>query len=573
MKTSTLLLLLICYSSSLISQNLAIKNATIIPMDQEQVLENQTLIITDGIITKIGNSDDVVISSDIKIIEAKGRFLMPGIADMHVHLRNEDELVNYLAYGVTTVMHLGGSSNQGKENLRYNNEIDKGTLIGPNIYTTKRILDGDPPASGGAYRIKTPERAIELVNNLKNEGYDFIKIYNNIPLTAFNAIVKESERVGLPLLGHLPRKYDALHAINNGQDMIVHTEELFFTYFKGPRSTSTYDKEFQLDVSLIPDLITSIKKNNVAIIPNLSFAFTDFIMWDDVDVLFADSEIKYVAPNLIRNEFISGNINRRSNIENFIHRDQQKYELSLDLTYKFQKAGILQLLGTDATQAGLFPGKSVHRELTELVKAGLTNYEVLSIATKNAGQFAEAHNLRDSNFGQIKLGFIADMILLEKNPLDDIRNTKRIDGVITNGKWISMEEIDGLRSKIAAKYAALKNIELLLKESLLDNTTEAKMKQLITDNHDNEALLTSIESNINSLGYNYVSNNELVKAIAIFKLNTKYFENSGNVWDSYAEAHLLNNDRVNAIKYYTKALEVNPELSSAKEQLKKLKKE
>lgn len=571
MKLLNLFVLIICCSNISFSQNLVIKNVNIIPMDKEQVLNNQTIVVENGLVKTIGNSSEIKLPSSFKIIDAKGKYLMPGMADMHVHLRNSDELVNYLAYGVTTIMHMGGSSSQGRDNLKYSKEIKQGTRIGPKLYTTQRIFDGDPPAAGSAYRISTPELAVELVNELKNKGYDFIKIYNNVSKTVFDAIIKEASRLDLPVVGHIPRKFDALTSINGGQDMIVHTEELFFTYFNGPRSTRNYDKDFEPNVSLVPNLIASIKKNKVAVIPNLSYSFTDLLMWDDVDNILTDSEINYVAPNLVRNEFILGNINRRSNIENFIHRDQKKYQLSLALTYKFQKAGILQLLGTDATQAGLFPGKSAHRELTELVKAGLSNYEALSIATKNAGTFAKENNMRESNFGQIRTGFIADMILVEKNPLKDVRNAKLIDGVITEGKWIPMSEISTLRNKMAAKYSSLKNIDLTIKESLLNKNTDAKIKKLVAENRKNELFLKAIESNINSLGYSFISKKDFDQAIKLFEINTKYFKNSANAWDSLAEAYLLNNDKENAIKNYTKALEVNPQLSSSIDALQKLK--
>ena len=181
--------------------------------------------------------------------------------------------------------------------------------------------------------------------------------------------------------------------------MAVHSEEFFFTYFKGPRSTKDLDKSYRPDYSKIPALVEVLKENDISVIPNLAYAFADFIMWDDIDNLFSDTEIAYVSPALIRNEFHSGNINRRSNIENFVYRDQMKYNLSQELTREFQKNGILQLLGTDATQAGLFPGKSAHRELTELVKAGLSNYEALSIATKNAGIFVKNEIKSADNFG------------------------------------------------------------------------------------------------------------------------------------------------------------------------------
>jgi len=573
MKKVLLITITLLLITSINAQDVAFINVNIIPMDSERVLEEQTLLIKDGVISEFGDSSIIKLPENAQIIDANGSYIMPGIADMHVHIRNADELVNYLAYGVTTVMHMGGTSNQGKNNLRLIKEIKQGKMIGPKIYTTERIFDGDPAAAGSAYKISDPALAVELINELNTKGYDFIKLYNNISRQVFNTIIKEANRLKLPVVGHVSRKFDPIDAINNGQDMIAHTEELFFTYFKGPRSTENYDKAFKPDLGLVPELVKSLKKNNVAIIPNLSYAFTDLIMWDDVNIILADPEIKYVAPILVRNEFISGNINRRSNIENFIHRDQKKYQLSSMLTYEFQKAGILQLLGTDATQAGLFPGKSVHRELTELVKTGLGNYEVLSIATKNAGKFAVENNLRNSNFGQIIPGFIADMILVEENPLDDIRNTKLIKGVITNGRWISIEEIDERRSIIASKYASINKIETMLKASLIDNSIETKMKELIHENQNSTEILRTIESNINRIGYAFMAKKEIEKALEIFELNTKYFENSANAWDSYAEAHLSNNDKANAIKYYTKALEVNPNLNSAKQQLKLLNKD
>lgn len=552
------------------SPNFAFIHVNVIPMDGEKVLEDQTVLVAGDKIIQISPSSTINIVKGIQVIDGKGSFLMPGLADMHVHIRNSDELINYLAYGVTTIMHMGGSNAQGRRNLLYNQEISKGKRIGPNIYTTGRIFDGDPPASGGAYRISRPELARKLVREMKKNGFDFIKIYNNVNLPVFKAIVGEGNLVGLPVVGHITRKFDPLIALNGGQDMVVHSEEFFFTYFKGPRSTKDIDKEYRPDYSLIQNLVDVIKKNNVVIVPNLSYAYTDFVMWDDLENLFSDPEMDYISPTIIRNEFKSGNINRRSNIENFIYRDQLKYILSQELTRQFQKAGVLQLLGTDATQAGLFPGKSAHRELRELVKVGLSNYETLSIGTRNAGIFVEEHMPKKGKFGQIKTGFRADLILVDKNPLEDVRNIKLISGVMVQGRWIDKENISQLRKKISDKYKKLKNIETKLVQSILTNTTEKEMSQFVKIYAGNNELLKAIESSINNLGYTSISKKEMIRAINLFELNTKYFPKSANTWDSYAEAYLTNGDKKNAIKYYKKALEVNPNLPSARNQLRAL---
>ena len=124
---------------------------------------------------------------------------------------------------------------------------------------------------------------------------------------------------------------------------------------------------------------------------------------------------------------------------------------------------------------------------------------------------------------------------------------------------------------MAAKYSSLKNIDLTIKESLLNKNTDAKIKKLVAENRKNELFLKAIESNINSLGYSFISKKDFDQAIKLFEINTKYFKNSGNAWDSLAEAYLLNNDKENAIKNYTKALEVNPQLSSSIDALQKLK--
>lgn len=307
---------------------LAFIGVNVIPMDAERVLENQVVIVENGTIRTVGDVDATSIPTNFATIDGVGRYLMPGLADLHVHLRHQDELVNYVAWGVTTVMHLGGSGQSGLQQLKYRDEIRSGARLGPNIYTTDRILDGDPAIATGAHSIRSRADARHVVRELKADGFDFVKIYNNVSQPVFDAIVEEADLHGLSVIGHLLQR----------------------------------------------------------------------------------------------------------------------------LTLEFHKAGILQVIGTDASLAGLFPGKAAHRELTEFIKAGLSNFEALSIGSRNAGEFVRRYIDEDVRFGQVRPGYRADLVLLDANPLDDIRNTRSIRGVAVNGRYIDRSELDLHRAELRTRY-------------------------------------------------------------------------------------------------------------------------
>ena len=293
-------------------------------------------------------------------------------------------------------------------------------------------------------------------------------------------------------------------------------------------------------------------------------------MWDDLDISLKDDEINYVEASVVRNEFILGNINRRKNIENFVFRDQMKYSLTQELTRDFQTAGILQVLGTDASQAGLFPGKSAHRELTELVKAGLSNYEALAIATRNAGTFAKNRIPKLMAFGQVKVGYKADLLLLEENPLEDIRHTKGILAVIANGKWLPIEKLSAEREILKTKYTNLKLLDKKIESAAKSENAQKHIHDLVEEYSGNVQYLSAIQAKLNSIAYQKLGKKNYHEAIKIFKLNTKNFKNSANAWDSLAEAYLIAGNKMKAIEFYKKALDQDPSFSSAKKQLAKL---
>ncbi|MFT5500647.1 MAG: hypothetical protein ACI88G_000780 [Woeseiaceae bacterium] len=548
----------------------AITGINVIPMDEERLLENQTVIVEHGAIQSISSTASTTIPANMTIIDGGNRYLMPGLADLHVHITREDEFVSYLAWGVTTIMHLGGTGLPGTEILNLREQVKRGTILGPNVYTTNRIFDGEPRLSGDSFELTDPETARQEVRNLKDGGFDFIKIYNNIDQPEFEATVDEARKVGLPVIGHIPRKFDTLLSLSGGQDAVAHTEELFFSYFGGPRYTDDrMPANYQPDMSKLAPLIDVMLANNVAAMPDLSFTFTDLVMWDDLDIVWNDSDFPYLHP-ATASMWESGNINRRSNIENFVIREQWKYELMLELTRQFQKAGILQVIGTDAAIPGLFPGKAAHRELTELVKAGLSNFDALAIGTRNAGQFARRYIDENVRFGQVLPGFRADLVIVDENPLEDIRNARKVSGISVNGRYVSKTLIDERREKLKDRYTYLRGANSKVDAALETDEPANIIGQLVADNSDDEEFLATVEARINAAGYSTATAGDLEGGREILRINTELFPTSANTWDSLAEVNLYMGNRDAALNYYRRALEADPAFSNAADQIEKI---
>lgn len=551
------------------AQSFAVTNVSVIPMDENRLLENQTVIVKDGVIESVSDADIALVPDQMTRIDGRGRYLMPGLADLHIHLRNEDELVSYLAWGVTTVMHLGGSGQSGPQQLEYRRNIRNGSLLGPNIYTTGRILDGDPALPRSAYSLTTDEEARSAVQELKASGFDFVKIYNNVSLPVFTAIVDEARKQDLAVVGHIPRGFDPLLALGGGQNAVAHMEELFFTYFQGPRSTEDMPRDYAPDLDRLPKLVEVLVSNDVAVMPDLSFTFTNMLMWDDLEILWGDPEYPYLQP-ATASMWQAGNINRRSEIGNFIVREQWKYDLMQTLTLEFQKAGLLQVIGTDTSLPGLFPGKAVHRELTELVKAGVSNFDALAIGSRNAGEFVRKFIDADARFGQVTAGYRADLILLTKNPLEDVRHARSVVAVSVNGRFIEQSQLDERRTTLRERYAMLFAVNDQVDAALNSDAAQATLEQLISIHLDDSEIQDTIEGRVTSLGYAASFADDLARARVILELNTRLFPNSANTWDSYAEIVLYMGERELALKLYRKALEVDPGFTNAADNIEKI---
>ncbi|MGH7481447.1 MAG: amidohydrolase family protein [Longimicrobiales bacterium] len=424
----------------------AFVNVNVIPMDVERVLRGQTVIVRDGVIRDVGPSGSVDVPDHALRVDGAGRYLVPGLADMHIHLRSTSELLSYMAWGVTTVVHLSGAMDGAPDLLRYREELARGERLGPTLYASGPILDGEPPIFAGvSVVVRTPAEARRVVSEQQRAGYDFIKVYNNLTPDVLTAVTAAAHERGMAVIGHIPRKAGRERALQGalaaGLDLIAHGEEYFFTYFHGQvDSLLDQGRVPYPDEGRIPEAVRMTLEAGAAVTANLSFVAMTRRQLDDLDAVLSDPEARHLEPG-VREMWLDQNPTRRPDVQRFDRRERAKYAFLKTLTLALHDAGVPLLLGTDASAPGMFPGLSAHLELAELVDAGLTPFEALATGTRNAGAFIGTHVAVAEPFGVIAPGQRADLVLLRENPLDDIRNMSEIVGVMVRGRWLPRSEI------------------------------------------------------------------------------------------------------------------------------------
>ena len=424
------------------NQEIVFKNIAVIPMNTEGAWGKQTVVIKDGIIQKIGKN--LSYSKDALVIDGKGKFLMPGLADMHGHIpmgnnieSMQDALYLFAVNGVTTLRNMLGQA----PHLEVRRKIQSGEMIGPRVYTAGAQFSGRD--------VKTEEAGIEQVKREKQAGYDVLKMKEGLSLANFKAIAKTAKEVGVPMGGHVPFQVGIINAAELGFSTVDHLDGIIPALV--PRLDTFTEREVGMfgmyvahlaDLSKLDNIFNILLKNNVWLVPTQSFGEH----WQSPKRLVKDlmdfPEMKYMDKKTLENW---------SNMKGMFFKDSsyslKNTEIYLKLrqkiVYEAQKKGVGIMLGTDAAQVFSIPGFAVHRELIYLVEAGLTPYQALCTSTLNVGKY-----FKNDKIGVINTGANADLLLLNANPLKDIRATSAIDGVMLNGRWLSKTEIDNILKKL-----------------------------------------------------------------------------------------------------------------------------
>jgi len=444
-------------------------------MNGGKPLRDSTVVVLDNRISVVGPSSSVSIPRGAKVLDATGKFLVPGLADMHLHLTGAGEptgsreffLPLLVANGITTVRDMGGNVEYLKK-LR--DEIDSGKRLGPQIFFTGPYLDGDPPGYQPAIVVCNTSDARHAVAELKQEGVDFIKVQSRLSREAYFAIARESQTQQIRFVGHVPDTVSALEAAKAGQASIEHlTGVLLATSSReeelrrrqlapglvdaSPGASLDRSRQWQRDLlqSLSPQksaiLLSAFAKDRVAQAPTFPVLVHMGFLTPETD-LRSDPRLKYLSSGVQK-------IWEQGRKERLEYRTEADFALrreiiqrSLEIVGRMNAVGITILPGTDAAAPNVFPGFSLHEDLEFLVKAGLTPLQALQAATLNSAQF-----LTRSDQGTIAAGQRADLVLLDANPLQDIRNTRQIRAVVVNGRLLDRGDLDALLDS-AAHFAA-----------------------------------------------------------------------------------------------------------------------
>jgi hypothetical protein len=426
--------------SSLPKELTAFVNVHVVPMDENRTLRGQTVVVEEGMIKAIGRR--IRVPDGARIIDGKGRlYLSPGLADMHNHSDTRDDLILYLANGVTAMLNMGEARNSFVGRTRI--AVNRGEIPGPHVYVALAV-DGSPQY--GHLVVATPEEARAAVLLAKANGYDFIKVYNNLKADVFDALAAEGRLQGIPLVGHGVTSVGIERQLAAGQPLVAHAEEFFYTFFTPPGAELN---DAPPPLSRIPDAIALIKRHNAFVtadLDNYSTIAEQFGRPDVVAGYLKEPVTRYLAP---------------ADRVGWINSGYQKKKVDLAARTRFLRifikamadAGVPLITGGDAPAVpGLVPGFSMHDNLRALEQAGLSRFQILSAATRIPGEFIARSGADSERFGTVAVGNRADLILSARNPLDDLSTLETPEGVMARGRWYSATELQALLDGVASRY-------------------------------------------------------------------------------------------------------------------------
>jgi imidazolonepropionase-like amidohydrolase len=449
------LIFVISFATPLPAQHWSLEDTTvitdvnIIDVRTGEIRSDQIVVIEKNRITAVGSRKETRYPRNAPtIINARGSYLIPGLWDMHVHLvfgewfplAQQISLPLFIANGVTSVRDMGSELETVQA---WRNEVEAGRLLGPRIMTSGPMLDGPKPRFPSSIAISTPEDGRRAVETLQHSGVDFIKLQSLIPRDAVFAIAEEARKQEIPFEGHVPDSVGAGEMSDAGMHSFEHLIGVFEAsspledeFLKGSSKTEAKFLE-SYDPERATSLATHLAKNQTWQCPTLVWERGGNLI--DVTDFSKDTRAKYVPAYWKDNTWRAFATEIEASFNGDTVDTRKKFiDKELEVVQMLHKAGVPFLAGTD-TPPGvyIFPGFSLHEELQRFVAAGFTPLESLQTATLNPALF---FGMQDQ-LGTIEKGRIADLVFLDGNPLEDIRNTQKIGGLILNGRYFSRADL------------------------------------------------------------------------------------------------------------------------------------
>jgi imidazolonepropionase-like amidohydrolase len=440
-------------AASVSAQTVAFTNVNVIPMDRERVLANQTVVVKNGLITDIGNTKKVKLPKDAVRIDGTGKYLIPGLVDMHTHLLSDsdefpdsigpDELRVMVANGVTTVRFMIGTT----ELLALRSRSAKGEIDAPTIFVASPHLTGRE--QGNNFVVNTPDEAREAVRKSKAAGYDFIKITTFIKAEVYEAAVDEAAKQNIRVVGHADSRFVGVERAWKAKQQIEHLDgymELLLrddapmkgsvsdVYIYNPDNWKSFD---YIDESKIPEVARKTVAANPYVDPTHHFMKNSFGRLRTEEEIRRQPDFRFYPPKVQQQWLDFYKKNRFINTVP-LEKRARWVQLREKLIKAIYDAGGRIMTGSDTPEFLWLYGFGMHHEMKALKEAGLSNYAVLEAATKNPSMFFGTID----KVGTIEKGKRADLILLKANPLDNISATENRTGVMLKGKWHQQQELN-----------------------------------------------------------------------------------------------------------------------------------
>ena len=417
-------------SAQAIDSTIVFRNVSIVPMDSERVLLNRTVVVKRGKITAIDEAGKSTIPSNPVVIDGSGKYLLPGLADMHVHTDPSDFAL-FLANGITTIREMNGSA----DHLKWRAQLASGELLGPHLFVASTLIAGEK-VRWRHVLITNPDEAARVVREFAQQ-YDFIKVYNGLSRAVYDRIVQTAREANVPVVGHIPKAVGLDHVLESDQKSIEHAEQIEY-------ATARFD--LPLTPQQAETVAAQIARSKSWVTPTL--ASQEVLCrrgtpW--FNSLFDKPEMKFVDQSTLAwwstlKEPPSYSYLRK---DGALDSGNAFFSSQVDLVRALNRQHALLLAGTDTPNPMLVPGFSLHEELRNLHAAGLTNFEVLRTATTNPAAFLGI----STESGTVEVGKRADLVLVDANPLQSLEVLRTPSGVMLGGLWLSRRQLNGLLSK------------------------------------------------------------------------------------------------------------------------------
>ena len=430
-------------------QDILISNISILDVASGELMQSQNVALDSGRIKRI-TSEKLESSAFDTILDGTGKYLMPGLAEMHAHIpppatsqeRIEETLFLYLSNGITTIRGMLGDP----MHLELRTKAQEGTLLSPRIFTSSPSLNGNS--------VKTKEEAIKKVSQYQKDGYDFLKIHPGIQREVFDQVVATANDVGIPFAGHVPIGVGIRHALESNYASIDHVDGFLEGLVPASAKVKPDENGFfgyaftpLADTTKIDELVALAKKHQVWIVPTQSL-FERWFAPITADALLSQPEMKYMPKSVLANWRSTKESYMQD--ESFTESQWKQFDaIRKQLIKKLQQNGHGILMGSDAPQLFNVPGFSIQHEIEGMQNAGLTPLDIIRSGTINPAKYFDALE----EFGQVKEGLYADLIILEENPLKNLSALQQIEGVLVKGQWLSKQMIEEKLKKIAENAA------------------------------------------------------------------------------------------------------------------------